>query len=313
MLRSLLPTGWFVLALACVSPAVAAADSSRTAFIAGYQPDREPLEAESVRGVFDWLRERSGRYPGYISRPIEPDEHRAWISFADRRDSWSFFGQGHWAYPSVVRRRYQRVDGIDRLVTAYRCEAAPAACSRLRAQIAKVPPQHVYVPLDTRLKKGEEISAESVARAYPSKQPPDGDLFFLSPPNAPPRRAELLKTGCEIPRWPTPRTCPAASVLIALPRYPPQLAIDRIDGTTKVVVHVDARGSVVCAEVEQSSGHRALDQAALETGQSMVFRRESCRTGRQVSRVRIPVEFVLPDAKDAAGFQRLKPTTPFPD
>ena len=77
------------------------------------------------------------------------------------------------------------------------------------------------------------------------------------------------------------------------PNYPPEEARRGVQGTTVLIVRIDANGGVLDVEVERSSGNRNLDREAVKAAKRWRFNPES-RDGRKVeSRVRVPVEFVL--------------------
>ncbi len=77
------------------------------------------------------------------------------------------------------------------------------------------------------------------------------------------------------------------------PVYPPEENRRGIQGTTILIVRIDANGGVLDVEVEKSSGNRNLDREAVKAAKRWRFNPES-RDGRKVeSRVRVPVEFKL--------------------
>lgn len=301
-------------ALALAGPVAHAADNSdppasRTALIAGYQPDPAPMEAASVAAIFDLLRRRSGHVLGY--RYDSPTHHSTTVGFGNRPERWTFFLPGHWAAPSVVRRRYERSGDVDREVIAYRCEATAAACARLAKSLAQLPPQHVYVPRAARLRPGEEIAVADAVRRN-ARKPTDEPV--LSAADSPPRRPELIDSDCLYNLRPVaPAECPRKRLLAPQPKYPQRELIDRIAGTSTVVFKVDSRGMVTCAMIERSGGQPAFDAAALRLVQAVLFRREACRSGERIVRVRIPVEFDPTRPKeDDILFRRLTPASTLP-
>ena len=77
------------------------------------------------------------------------------------------------------------------------------------------------------------------------------------------------------------------------PNYPQEENRRGIEGTTVLIVSIDASGSVLDVSVEKSSGNRNLDREAVKAAKRWRFNPET-RDGRKVaSRVRVPVEFVL--------------------
>ncbi|RZA21769.1 MAG: energy transducer TonB, partial [Lysobacteraceae bacterium] len=85
----------------------------------------------------------------------------------------------------------------------------------------------------------------------------------------------------------------ASSRAMNPPKYPPEELRRGIQGTTVLIVSIDASGSVLDVEVERSSGNRNLDRAAVAAARRWKFNAE-VRDGRKVaSRVRVPVDFTL--------------------
>lgn len=69
-----------------------------------------------------------------------------------------------------------------------------------------------------------------------------------------------------------PRILNADEITIALQRdYPPLLRDAGIGGTVRVYFFIDAEGQVKDVRVDKSSGHQALDEAALNVGRAMRF------------------------------------------
>jgi periplasmic protein TonB len=77
------------------------------------------------------------------------------------------------------------------------------------------------------------------------------------------------------------------------PRYPDSARRQGIEGTVIIKAYVTEQGRVQQVQVEQSTGHRDLDQAAVEAVGRWRF--EPARRGRQpiAMWVSIPVKFVL--------------------
>ena len=77
------------------------------------------------------------------------------------------------------------------------------------------------------------------------------------------------------------------------PNYPPEERRRGIQGTSVLVVSIDASGGVYDVSVDRSTGNRNLDREAVKAARRWRFNPE-IRAGQQVaSRVRVPVEFRL--------------------
>lgn len=79
-----------------------------------------------------------------------------------------------------------------------------------------------------------------------------------------------------------------------LPSYPRTLAARGIEGTTVVLVHVLTDGTPAEVKIAQSSGHRQLDQAALDAVRQWRF--EPGRRGDEAvaTWLRVPLKFAAP-------------------
>ena len=73
------------------------------------------------------------------------------------------------------------------------------------------------------------------------------------------------------PPVPAPVFLPPSLKVDRAPRYPSSARVKGIEGTVRVRVEVEADGSVRGAGVAESSGHEALDAAAVEAAESWVF------------------------------------------
>ena len=88
----------------------------------------------------------------------------------------------------------------------------------------------------------------------------------------------------------------------APPMYPPNEARLGIQGTTAVIASIGTSGEVLNVEVEESSGSRNLDRAAVQAVRKWRFSPEIKGGKRVASRFRIPVTFGLNGAeKDATA------------
>jgi TonB family protein len=80
------------------------------------------------------------------------------------------------------------------------------------------------------------------------------------------------------------------------PRYPPEALRKRIEGTVLLKVEVRPSGEAGTVDVARSSGHRSLDDAAVEAVRRWRFRPATDAAGAVVqttSVVTLPVEFVI--------------------
>lgn len=66
-----------------------------------------------------------------------------------------------------------------------------------------------------------------------------------------------------------------------------------IQGTTILIVSIDANGGVLDVEVEKSSGNRNLDREAMKAAKRWRFNPEVKNGQKVASRVRVPVEFKM--------------------
>lgn len=77
------------------------------------------------------------------------------------------------------------------------------------------------------------------------------------------------------------------------PKYPPQAIRQRHEGTVTLLILVSVDGTPKDIKVEQSSGFRELDRAAIEAAQKWRFNAEM-KNGKKVEGyVRVPVNFNL--------------------
>jgi TonB family protein len=84
------------------------------------------------------------------------------------------------------------------------------------------------------------------------------------------------------------------------PRYPPDALRRRIEGTVLLKVEVRPAGDTGAVDVARSSGHRSLDEAAVEAVRKWRFRPATDAAGAVVqtsSVVTLPVEFVIRAAR----------------
>ncbi len=80
------------------------------------------------------------------------------------------------------------------------------------------------------------------------------------------------------------------------PVYPEKARLRGWEGLVVLTVSVDAGGNVTQVQIENSSGHEVLDQAAVKAVQSWRFKPAGVGSVTFSSIVRIPVRFKLTDA-----------------
>jgi len=133
-----------------------------------------------------------------------------------------------------------------------------------------------------------------MAGPSPVPPPPDDPPVVLDtpravdsvapPPSPPAPPAQISDIGSSVD---------ASSRAMNPPKYPPEENRRGIEGTTILIVSIDANGGVLDVEVERSSGNRNLDRAAVAAAKRWRFNAE-VRDGKKIaSRVRVPVEFKL--------------------
>ncbi len=80
------------------------------------------------------------------------------------------------------------------------------------------------------------------------------------------------------------------------PVYPEKARLRGWEGLVILAVNVDAGGNVTQVQIENSSGHEILDQAAVKAVQNWRFKPAGVGSVTFSSTVRIPVRFKLTDA-----------------
>jgi TonB family protein len=124
--------------------------------------------------------------------------------------------------------------------------------------------------------------------------PPRIDFSRIVPRLDPPRtRAAPLEDGPRFtPYTQKPELANAADVARALQRnYPPLLRDSGVGGTTLVWFLIDERGAVQRKDIHRTSGHAALDEAALSVADRMRFRPAENRGEKVAVWVQIPITF----------------------
>ncbi|MGC1549750.1 MAG: energy transducer TonB, partial [Rhodanobacter sp.] len=124
------------------------------------------------------------------------------------------------------------------------------------------------------------------------------------PPPAPPPAVEEASNNAVAAQPPAPPAPPAPPQDITAsqdlsynnqikPSYPPQALRQRHEGTVTLLVLVAIDGSVKDVKVEQSSGYRELDRAAMDAVRRWRFNAET-KNGKKVEGyARVPVNFSL--------------------
>lgn len=73
------------------------------------------------------------------------------------------------------------------------------------------------------------------------------------------------------------------------PEFPRELARIGAQGTTVLLITVDAVGAITAIEVEKSAGYEQFDQAAVEAARG--WRMPAPENGARKARMRVPVHF----------------------
>ena len=124
--------------------------------------------------------------------------------------------------------------------------------------------------------------------------PPRIDFSRIVPRlDSPPARAAPLENGPRFtPYTQEPELANAVDVARALQRnYPPLLRDSGVGGTTLVWFLIDERGAVQRKDIHRTSGHPALDEAALSVAERMRFRPAENDGEKVAVWVQIPITF----------------------
>ncbi|WP_057633358.1 energy transducer TonB [Stenotrophomonas humi] len=92
---------------------------------------------------------------------------------------------------------------------------------------------------------------------------------------------------------PPPADSPARILSAPPPRYPPNAFRNGITGTVKVAIDIDNTGRVTNVDIQQSSGNKDLDTAALEAARRWRFSPTIENGAAVASRVAMPINFAL--------------------
>lgn len=149
------------------------------------------------------------------------------------------------------------------------------------------------------------LSCSSGPEAAPPSAGPPGwgegekEVEAISVPYPTPPGVEELKTLEELGEAPTftpftvrPDVKNRAEVAGALVReYPPDLRKRGVSGTVTVWFFIDAEGTVRKAQINESSGHEALDAAALRVARIMEFTPASHKEKNVPVWISLPITF----------------------
>ena len=120
-----------------------------------------------------------------------------------------------------------------------------------------------------------ESTAESAAERAPAERAQDAPASDAErgPLGTPAAAADPGEGPTFTPMTAQPRLANSAEVAVALQNaYPPLLRDAGVTGTTNVWFFIDETGSVVRTQIAKSSGHEALDEAALRVAERMEFK-----------------------------------------
>ena len=131
-----------------------------------------------------------------------------------------------------------------------------------------------------------EVPGESARAEMPRHEPTDRSRRSLpSPASLAGRISVVQDRGVHRPPVPAKKHVPPLE-------YPPEAVRRGLEGRVEVLVTVDAAGRVVKASVYRSSGHRVLDEAALEWVRGWEFDGgDKAFRGRSHLEFRVPVRF----------------------
>ena len=94
-------------------------------------------------------------------------------------------------------------------------------------------------------------------------------------------------------------------VMAALERaYPPLLEDAGIGGTVRMLFFIDEEGQVQRVQVNESSGHKALDEAAVQVANIIEFTPALNRDQRRPVWISLPIEFMTSDRHEAERAER---------
>jgi len=146
-------------------------------------------------------------------------------------------------------------------------------------------PVKVWVDMPIIFRTDADASSQASARAQTARNAEAARSGGFDIP--PVRRSAALAATRS-----TPRLANNSEVAVALQRlYPPLLRDAGIGGEVMVVFDIDANGRVTHADIGESSGHVALDEAALKVASVMRFEPASDGANRVATRISLPITF----------------------
>ena len=154
---------------------------------------------------------------------------------------------------TVVRAMMRRVVPI----TIAQVQPTP----KPRPQI--MPPHAMIHPRTNTTTKVPKVSVPVLKHAVATSQP------MVAAPSG----SGSLHTEAAVPT-PTPRPCNASAALAASPDPPeiaPEVRAQMASGISRILVNLDANGSVLDARVASSSGSSSLDQIALTMARAATY------------------------------------------
>ena len=144
-----------------------------------------------------------------------------------------------------------------------------------------------------------QLPQVAVVTPQPSMQQPD--LPVIEIPNDAPPSARAITVPAPTPAPPAPQVDRSVPKLVSAveyvrepaPRYPPQSRRLREQGLVVLRVVIDERGAASSIEIETSSGHARLDDAARDAVLRAAFRPYVEDGEPRRALVLIPIEFAL--------------------
>ncbi len=241
--------------------------------------------------------------PNLLSRPLVALVAIGAVSLHLAAVWWVIHQPDH--LTASVQTREIRVE-----VLANRQFAVPAETPQpvTKPEPEPTPPLESDPAPEPELRREPGAEAESVPeperQVVPEPAPiPESDLD----PEAAPEPEPEPEPASELPIQPEPQMAASAPPSVPItdanhqgeglnnpvPRYPPAAYFDRLQGTVKLRVRVLPTGRVADVIVEESSGHRLLDNSALETLQEWEFIPAE-QGGKAIEQwVEIPITFQL--------------------
>ena len=146
-------------------------------------------------------------------------------------------------------------------------------------------------------KWNQAIAAQVNAGTYGAEDPASQTWPPVVQPKYTDEESYEDNSGAEYPALDRTGSIDPTSQTMNPPRYPPEELRRRIQGTTTLIVNLDAYGDVIDVSVERSSGNRNLDREAVKAARRWLFN-PGIENGRPVaSRVRVPVAYAISDER----------------